>query len=113
MVHFDRYYTIEEANNLLPELRDILAEVRTLRDQLVEDWQRAEPVLRAAPFNRGGHEAADYVADLACLNEHLTRSAQRSLLLTDIDRGLVDFPALRNGEEVLLCWELSEDRVAY
>ena len=33
--------------------------------------------------------------------------------LRDIDRGLVDFPALRDGREVYLCWELGENEVAY
>jgi hypothetical protein len=31
----------------------------------------------------------------------------------DLDRGLVDFPALHDGEEVLLCWQVGEDEVAY
>jgi hypothetical protein len=31
----------------------------------------------------------------------------------DLDRGLVDFPALRDGEEVLLCWQLGEEKVGY
>jgi hypothetical protein len=31
----------------------------------------------------------------------------------DLDRGLVDFPALRDGEEVLLCWQVGEEVVAY
>jgi hypothetical protein len=35
------------------------------------------------------------------------------VLVKDLDRGLVDFPALREGEEVLLCWEVGEDEVAF
>jgi hypothetical protein len=31
----------------------------------------------------------------------------------DIDTGLLDFPSLRGGEEVLLCWRLGEDEVAW
>jgi hypothetical protein len=34
-------------------------------------------------------------------------------IVKDIDRGLVDFPALRDGEEVLLCWQLGEDEIRY
>jgi hypothetical protein len=35
------------------------------------------------------------------------------VLVKDLDRGLVDFPALRQGEEVLLCWQVGEDTVAF
>jgi hypothetical protein len=38
---------------------------------------------------------------------------QSGIVLRDIDRGLVDFPALIDGREVLLCWELGEEEVAY
>ena len=34
-------------------------------------------------------------------------------IVKDIDRGLVDFPALREGEEVLLCWQLGEEEIRY
>jgi hypothetical protein len=34
-------------------------------------------------------------------------------VVRDIDRGLIDFPAIRDGQEVYLCWELGEDRVAW
>ena len=38
---------------------------------------------------------------------------ERGVIVKDLDTGLVDFPALRDGEEILLCWRLGEDEVAY
>jgi hypothetical protein len=35
------------------------------------------------------------------------------IVLRDLDRGLIDFPALRDGREVYLCWEEGEDEVAF
>ena len=35
------------------------------------------------------------------------------VVLRDLDRGLVDFPALRDGREVFLCWEEGEDEVRF
>ena len=35
------------------------------------------------------------------------------VLVKDLDTGLVDFPATRDGEDILLCWQLGEDEVAY
>lgn len=113
MPEFDRYYTIEEANDLLPEVRAALAEIREIRDQLSEDYDGARPAIRASLQNGGGKEASAYVTGLSGLGRQLQWFSDRGILVKDIDRGLVDFPALRNGEEVLLCWELAEDHVAY
>lgn len=113
MIQFEKHYTIEEANALLPELREILEELRTVRQQLSESWRQAAPVLRAAPRNGGGSAAANYLSDLSYLSEHIRWFTERGIMLKDIERGLVDFPAIRDGEEVLLCWELSEERVEY
>jgi len=35
------------------------------------------------------------------------------IVLRDLDRGLVDFPSLRDGEEVLLCWRLGEEEIGF
>ena len=37
----------------------------------------------------------------------------RGAIVKDLDEGLVDFPARREGEEILLCWRLGEDDVAF
>lgn len=113
MPHFDRYYTLDEANALLPELRRVLSDVRRSRDQLVETWPEAEPVVRAAKTNGGGKEGEGYLKARVEIGERLEWFRRRGIQLKDVDRGLVDFPALRDGEEVLLCWELSEEEVAY
>jgi hypothetical protein len=113
MPYFDRYYTIEEANSLLPQVREKIAGIHGLRDRLATDWGQANPVLDAAPHNGGGGEASPYITDLTELSALLSWFSRRGILLKDIDRGLVDFPALRDGREVLLCWELAEDRIGF
>ena len=113
MANFEKYYTIDEANDLLPQVREQLAAIQAARDQLVADWRKAEPALEAAHTNGGGREAAGYVADLSDLSRHLKWFSRHGIQVKDIDRGLVDFPALRDGQEVLLCWEAAEERVAY
>jgi hypothetical protein len=110
---FENHFTVEEANALLPELRGLLDKVRAYRDQLVLDWEKAIPVLRAARMNGGGKEANPYLCDLQALNRELRRMAELGVQLKDVDRGLVDFPAWRDGKEVLLCWHLGEPEVAY
>jgi hypothetical protein len=113
MPNFEKHFTVAEANAMLPELRELLLAIRQSREHLTVEWQNAAPVLRAAPMNGGGAEASRYVSELLRLNGLLRRVLARGVLLKDIDRGLVDFPHLRGEEEVLLCWELSEESVAF
>jgi hypothetical protein len=113
MPQFDIHYTVEEANAMLPELRSLLGEIRAARDQLATDWEGAVPILRMAATNGGGKPATLLVADLLRLNDLMRSLASRGVLIKDIDRGLVDFPHWRDGQEVVLCWELSEERVEF
>ena len=67
------------------------------------DFDPQEPRALEEEFEREGREVARCVEQLEGLG----------VLVKDLDRGLVDFPALRDGEEVLLCWEVGEDEVAF
>lgn len=113
MPQFDKHFTVEEANALLPELRSLLHELQGVRDHLAVHWEQAEPVVRAARSNGGGSEGNAYLSDVRSLSERLRRMAALGVQLKDLDRGLVDFPAWRDDREVLLCWHLEEERVEY
>jgi hypothetical protein len=54
-----------------------------------------------------------YVRDWFTLHELLEDLEKRSIIVRDLERGLVDFPALRDGREVFLCWEEGEPDIAY
>ena len=47
------------------------------------------------------------------VREGLLELQEREIVLRDLDRGLVDFPALRDGSEIYLCWEEGEDHIGY
>ena len=51
--------------------------------------------------------------DLLHLNGQVRRIQQIGIQIKDFDRGLVDFPHLRDGQEVFLCWELEEDDIEF
>ena len=116
-----RYFTAEEANELLPEVRaaaERLVEHR--RAAVAVTVKRARLVSRIA--GNGGdfdpreprelQEELERETDAAA--EALVRLDRIGVIVKDADRGLVDFPALREGgEEVLLCWQVGEDEVAY
>ena len=115
-----RYFTPEEANEQLEKVRPVaealVAHRRAMgvaakkRAQLVQriagnggDFDPQEPRTLEEEFTQEGEAVARCVEQLERLG----------VLVKDLDRGLVDFPALHEGEEVLLCWEVGEDEVAF
>jgi hypothetical protein len=102
---YERHFTREEANALLPQLTELLGQLAEAKDELT-DSEAHEALSEAAPSNGVG------VAFLEV--RRLLETVERSgIVLRDIDRGLVDFPALLENQEVHLCWELGEDEVGY
>lgn len=115
-----RYFTPSEAN-------DLLAEVRPLAEALVEHRggmrlaaeRRARLTTRIAG-NGGdldpqepGELDEQFERESQAVAQAVDRLQQLGVVVKDLDRGLVDFPALRRGEEVLLCWQVGEDEVAF
>lgn len=110
---FEKLFTVEEANALLPKLTELLAEVAVRRDALRQRAPQVEPALRASLFNGGGRPASEYGVEAYRL--YLAVDVVRSLgiVLRDLDSGLVDFPHLREGRVVFLCWRPPEERITH
>lgn len=113
MPNFDKYFTVEEANAALEEVRELLGRIQAIRDHLSVHWEQAQPVLEALPSNGGGSAAHPLLADIKQINARLVRLAEMGVQLKDLDRGLVDFPHWRDGREVFLCWHLGEEKVGF
>ena len=115
-----RNFTPEEANAALPELRPLVEEMVAAKRSLDEAQERAEEVSARIAGNGGGlppaqlaevHELVNRrAADLA---RKLEQVQSLGVIVKDLDTGLVDFPSVREGEDVLLCWQLGEDEVAF
>ena len=110
---FQRLFTVEEANALLPTLREILDEAALYRDALREKAPHMEPILRAAPGNGGGKAGSEYGVEAYNLYLALGRITELGVVLKDLDMGLLDFPHEREGRVVFLCWHPPEESVEY
>ena len=110
---FERLFTVEEANALLPTLQEILADVATHRDALREKAPHMEPILRAAIENGGGRAGSEYGVEAYNLYLAVERIRQLGIVFKDLDMGLLDFHHEREGRIVFLCWHPSEENVAY
>lgn len=111
LVH-GRHFTREEANLLLPRLKEMLLRLRSSKDELT-DAEAHEALSEAAPANGGGEPGRRVGMAFLEVRRLLGAIEESGIVLRDIDRGLVDFPAVIDGREVYLCWELGEDEVAF
>ncbi|HXF36396.1 MAG TPA: DUF2203 domain-containing protein [Actinomycetota bacterium] len=106
----ERVYSVEDANALLPELREMLPRIRRSRQELLAAAERLGTLVAA---DGGGHDGRGYWSALSALRRDLLRLAEAGVVLRDPETGLVDFPAEREGRPVFLCWRLGEERVAH
>jgi hypothetical protein len=98
-----RHYTPAQARSELPWLSAQLAAMRRARVRLADRETRGA-LAEAAPGNGGG-DAGKAVGDaFVALQEGAAALDEREIVLRDLDRGLVDFPAIREGREIYLCW---------
>ncbi len=104
-----KLFTIEEANALLPSVRQILQRIRRSRRSLAKYRHEAKLAAEGAELGGGGMESGlQYAVILTNFAEEMSELEAMGVQLKDFDRGLVDFPSLRDGRVVLLCWQLGE-----
>ncbi len=109
---FSKHYTLAEARAMLPQLRVWLPQLQRLRRDLASYDQSTEPHLTDGD-DFGGGKVNQWVRNLAAFKELLEQFNRRDIQVKDLDRGLVDFPAIQAGREVFLCWELEEDDITH
>ncbi len=109
---FDKHYTRDEARALLPQVRQWLARLNELR-RIVEHSDRRLGNLAKSGHDAGGEFVNAWIHALANLQEVLREFQRREIQIKDPDRGLVDFPALLDGNEVFLCWEQDEHDIEF
>ena len=104
-----KLFTIEEANALLPSVREILRKIQRSRRRLAVYRGQSKLAAEGAELGGGGMiEGARYAAILTNFTEEMSELEDLGVQLKDFERGLVDFPSLRDGRVVLLCWQLGE-----
>jgi hypothetical protein len=116
----ERLFTLDEARAALRELRPVAERMVELRVALHEAVGRRD-ALRATIGGNGGGIGATDVAERDAEVEQLeaavaacvARIVSFGVQVKDPDSGLLDFPALRDGEVVLLCWRLGEPDIAF
>lgn len=113
-----KYYTVQEANALLPLLRSEIGALQAIRARFEAKYRELAVLRRRGADPSGG---TDPFFQLECELEFIQMEASaiinsfalKGVELKDIHTGLVDFPARIGGREVLLCWRMDEERVEH
>ena len=105
---FEKHFSVEEANSLIPGLRKAFLEVQRLsREAHVRRDEEARALTRGGNGKKPRPMKSETMTALA--NQILNEIAGLGIVVQDWRRGLVDFPhILVDGEEVFLCYQLSD-----
>ncbi len=125
------YFTLSEANDSVGELTALFERVMQLRAQLKSLYQQLEEAGHAPdgeelqgtietaenlPTGAPPNVVRDYVrfrALMSTLREQVESIQKTGAIIKDIEIGLVDWPALHQGREVLLCWKYGEREITH
>lgn len=103
-----KLFTLDEANELIPEMRGKLTRLQSLYAQINDMRDLAKAAASASEFGGGMEGGSAYVRSLYKVGKITTEIHETGVQLKDYDRGLIDFPSMRDGRLVLLCWQLGE-----
>jgi hypothetical protein len=111
-VRHERHYSVEQANAALGWVEERLERLRAAHERLTDEEARAA-LRAAAPANGGGDPGLVVSNGFLALQSTLRELQEMEIVLRDLDRGLVDFPSVRDDREVYLCWEEGEEEVGF
>ena len=113
-----RTFTVDEARALLPEVREIAESMQ----QHKREFERQRSLLKEAGTHAAGngHGSPDALSAQTAaerqvqeIQGRIEQLARMGVEVKGIDEGLVDFPSMRDGRIVYLCWRVGEPDILY
>ena len=107
------YFTLQEANEALISIRPWMDEVQVIRGEILAHQPEIWSVMEKSAGNGGNLTLSRMVKTFDRLDALIHSIQDAGALIKDINTGLLDFPALKDGHEVYLCWKHSEGDIAF
>jgi len=108
-----RYFTLPEANETLQAIHSMVDEIQSIRQKILAHQPEIWSVMEKSAGNGGNLALSKMVGSFDRLDELIHRIQDTGVLIKDINAGLLDFPALKDGREVYLCWKYGEEAIAF
>ena len=98
---------------MIPELRRAFQDAHRRRDAVHKTGNELGQKLEQTGSDVGGEKVSGLLLDMLQLDTQLRRIQKMGVQIKNFDRGLVDFPHIRDGREVFLCWEFDEEDISF
>ncbi len=108
-----KYFSIEEANALLPKLKPLMKQLLDRRARASRLAQQLGHLLNDYRSNVGSAELSILTQDFAAIQRMIDQIQSYGVVIKDVNAGLLDFLSERNGRDVYLCWKYGEEEVAH
>lgn len=108
-----RYFTVDQANALLPEIKPLMAALLERRAKIVGSRHEITGILEDLNSNMGSPAASAMALDFVAIERLLARIRAYGCQVKDLNVGLLDFLAEIDGREVYLCWRFGEERIEH
>ncbi|TFE26348.1 DUF2203 domain-containing protein [Cohnella luojiensis] len=116
-----KWFTLEEANALLPQLKEDLRQLQLLAEQIEHHNLKLQKIKVNHEQRSIAHAGQDPFFELESkldfmqmeANLLINNFARKGVLLKMINPGLIDFPSVLEGEDILICWKEGEERITH
>ncbi len=108
-----RFFSVEEARRLLPEVKRLAARMVGAARQLEGYRAVVEALAEKSSLNAGSPEGTSFLECLIALHSSMSQVQDLGCQVKGVQEGLIDFPHLKDGREVCLCWKHGEDDIRF
>jgi hypothetical protein len=109
-----KYYTPQQANKALPEVKRKFNLIVSLRDQIIGMQDELQRMIDSnATLELYMQKKQELNAAVSNLYKAIEDVETMGIMIKSVDEGLLDFPSMRFNEEVWLCWKAGEDEVKF
>ncbi|MBO8170480.1 MAG: DUF2203 domain-containing protein [Bacillaceae bacterium] len=112
-----KYFTVEEANQALPLIEEELKKLQPLKKKIDQKYYQLSLLKKSNHPSVNEQQIFSLEAELDFLlmesQLYLDNIKKMGGQVRDIETGLIDFPSVKNGEEIFLCWKMGEEKVTY
>lgn len=108
-----KYFTVDEANTVLRKIRPLVVRMTETVHAVQEMADEVRPMFEHAELNGGHPKGTDFILAYQKLRREINAVHSFGCVIKDPGIGLLDFPAMRDGREVELCWRLGEDEIRF
>jgi len=108
-----QYFSLSEANEALKVIRPLMDEIQEIRQKILAKQPEAWPAIEKSAGNGGNKALSALVQDFERLDALIHQILDTGVQVKDINLGLLDFSAIKDGHEVYLCWKYGEEDIAF